>query len=95
MQQPQVTVNSNLHWGLGWGIEETADGPFLWHIGGGVGEPFQNFVLASRYHRFGIVILTNSANGGTFFEPVIRWIIGRDLSVFKFVQGYFYHQRVQ
>jgi len=90
MIQPQVTVDGNLYWGLGWGIEETADGPFLWHIGGGAGAPFQNFVLASKRLGFGIVILTNSANGGTLFEPLIRWIIGRDFALFKFVQGYFY-----
>jgi CubicO group peptidase (beta-lactamase class C family) len=90
MSQPQVAVKGNLHWGLGWGIEETGDGPFHWHIGGGAGAPFQNFVLASRRHGFGIVILTNSANGGTLFEPLIRWISGRDFSLFKFVQDYFY-----
>jgi CubicO group peptidase (beta-lactamase class C family) len=90
MHQPQVRVNGNLHWGLGWGIEATADGPLLWHIGGGAGAPFQNFVLASSRHGFGIVILTNSANGGALFEPLIHLISGRDLAIFKFVQDYFY-----
>jgi CubicO group peptidase (beta-lactamase class C family) len=90
MPQPQVAIHGNLQWGLGWGIEESTDGPFLWHLGGGVGAPFQNFVLASRRHGFGIVILTNSANGSALFEPLIRWSIGRDFAVFKFVQGYFY-----
>ncbi len=90
MMHPQVTVADNLYWGLGWGIEETDDGSFLWHIGGGTGAPFQNFVLISTSHGNGIVILTNSANGGAVFEPLVRWITGRNFSLFQFVSDYFY-----
>ena len=89
MMRPQVTVADNLYWGLGWGIEETDDGFFLWHIGGGTGAPFQNFVLVSASHGIGIVILTNSANGGALFEPLVRWTTGRDFSLFKFIRSYF------
>ena len=90
MMQPQVSVTDNLYWGLGWGIEETDDGVLLWHIGGGTGAPFQNFVGVSASHGFGIVILTNSANGGAIFEPLIRMITGRSFALFKFVRDYFY-----
>jgi hypothetical protein len=38
----------------------------------------------------GIVILTNSANGGAIFEPLVRGITGRSLALFKFVRDYFY-----
>jgi CubicO group peptidase (beta-lactamase class C family) len=90
MTQTQVAVADSLSWGLGWGIEETDDGPFFWHLGGGAGAPFQNFVLASRLHGLGIVMLTNSANGGALFEPIVEWLIGGNFSVFKFVQHHFY-----
>jgi len=90
MMQPQVSVTDNLYWGLGWGIEQTDDGVLLWHIGGGTGAPFQNFVGVSASHGFGIVILTNSANGGAIFEPLIRMITGRSFALFKFVRDYFY-----
>ena len=90
MAQTQIAVADRLYWSLGWGIEETVDGSFLWHLGGGVGAPFQNFVLANPRHGFGIVILTNSANGGAVFEPIVGELIDGDFSVFKFVQDYFY-----
>jgi CubicO group peptidase (beta-lactamase class C family) len=93
MMRPQATVADNLYWGLGWGIEETDDGPFLWHIGGGIGAPFQNFVCVSASHGIGIVILTNSANGGALFEPLVRQITGRSFSLFTFVRDYFYDGR--
>jgi CubicO group peptidase (beta-lactamase class C family) len=90
MMRPQVTVADNLSWGLGWGIEETDEGSFLWHIGGGSGAPFQNFVFVSVFHGIGLVILTNSANGGVLFEPLVRWITGKNFSLFQFVRDYFY-----
>ena len=90
MMRPQVSVADNLYWGLGWGIEETGDGALLWHIGGGSGAPFQNFVCVSASHGMGIVILTNSANGGAIFEPLIRGITGRSLALLTFVRDYFY-----
>lgn len=90
MLQPQIPVADHLYWGLGWGIEETDDGSIFWHMGGGTGAPFQNFVWVSASHGIGIVILTNSANGGRLFEPLVRWITGRDFSLFLFVRDYFY-----
>jgi len=90
MMQPQVTVADHLAWGLGWGIEATADEALLWHIGGGTGAPFQNFVLVSPAAGLGLVILTNSAKGGALFEPLGSWLISRPLALFPFVQAYFY-----
>jgi hypothetical protein len=90
MMRPQVSVADSLYWGLGWGIEETDAGSILWHIGGGIGAPFQNFVFVSASHGLGIVILTNSANGGILFEPVSTLITGRNFSLFKFARDYFY-----
>jgi hypothetical protein len=90
MMQPQVAVADHLSWGLGWGIEATDDGSFLWHIGGGTGAPFQNFVGVNATHSMGIVSLTNSAQGGALFEPLVRLITGRRFALFKFVRDYFY-----
>lgn len=90
MMRPRVSVADHLYWGLGWGIEETDDGSFLWHIGGGTGAPFQNFVFVSASHGIGLVVLTNSANGGALFEPLVGWMTGGNFSVFEFVRDYFY-----
>ncbi len=90
MRQPQVTVASDLSWGLGWGIETTADGAVLWHIGGGSGAPFQNFVMVNRGRGGGIVLLTNSANGGALFEPLVHCVTGERFALFNFAQAYFY-----
>jgi len=90
MMRPHVSVADDLYWGLGWGIEETDEGSLLWHIGGGIGAPFQNFVCVSASHGIGMVILTNSANGGALFEPLVRRMTGRDFSLFTFVRDYFY-----
>jgi CubicO group peptidase (beta-lactamase class C family) len=90
MMRPHVRVTEQVSWGLGWGIAEMDDGAWLWHMGGGSGAPFQNFVWVSAAHGMGMVILTNSANGGTIFEPLVRGITGRSFAVFNFVRDYFY-----
>lgn len=90
MAEPQVPLGGNLSWGMGWGIEVTPSGPALWHIGGGAGAPFQNFVLGDSSTGNGIVMLTNGVRGWSIFEPVLALIDPRRLSLFAFIKKTFY-----
>lgn len=90
MTQSRVEISDSLSWGMGWGMEEMDHGPFIWHIGGGTGAPFQNFVIADGRHGVGMVILTNSAHGGALFEPVVERVFEKRFSLFRFVQEYFH-----
>jgi CubicO group peptidase (beta-lactamase class C family) len=49
-------------WALGWGIQERKNGNLLVHSGGQSG--FRSLALASRDRMTGLIILTNSDNGG-------------------------------
>jgi CubicO group peptidase (beta-lactamase class C family) len=90
MGEPQVSLGENQCWGMGWGIEVTPAGSILWHIGGGAGAPFQNFVLGDPPTGNGIVMLTNGVRGGAIFEPVLALIDPRRFSLFAFIKNTFH-----
>ena len=74
MLRPQIVLSLSLSWGLGWGLEQTPDGPFFWHWGDS--GSFKSFTAASRSLKTGIVILTNSANGLRICPTIVRLAIG-------------------
>jgi CubicO group peptidase (beta-lactamase class C family) len=74
--QVQLPHDPSLAWGLGWGLQSTADGPAFWHWGDNQG--FKDFAIGFPGARFGIVVLTNSDNGRLVYEEVLRAIVGGD-----------------
>lgn len=63
MLNPTVPVEdaNSFLWGMGLGLEKSADDLYFFHRGNGPG--FQSFVIASRKTGSGVVIFTNSGNG--------------------------------
>lgn len=78
MLMPQVDVEPDndlaVHWGLGWGLENTRYGPALWHWGDN--GDFKCFTLAFPEAKTGIVIFANGANGLGIVEEVVIQAVG-------------------
>jgi CubicO group peptidase (beta-lactamase class C family) len=69
MLEPQVRVNDNVAWGLGWGLEGKGAGRAFWHWGDNPG--YKSFALALRDTRAGVVVMTNGDAG----RPLCAWIV--------------------
>ena len=80
MTRPQVTINSALAWGLGWGIQHDDFGEVLWHWG--ANNSFRNFVIADLAGGRAVVVLTNGENGPRVYERVIASLTGHDHPAF-------------
>ncbi|MGV8932737.1 MAG: serine hydrolase domain-containing protein [Luteimonas sp.] len=67
--------------GLGWGLEDTRDGPVFYHAGsnGGI---FKNFAMGDAQRGRAIVVLTNADGGGIVYRRIIRAASGHDLLAF-------------
>jgi len=83
MITPQVALNRELSWGLGWGLERDGDGMLLWHWG--ANNSFRNFVLADPANGRAAVVFTNSENGPRVYERVIAGVTGRDHAAFLWI----------
>lgn len=66
----EVDTRLNLHWGLGWGLEQSADGVRLWQWGNNPG--YRAFVLAVPDSGDGLVLLTNSDAGLKLVETLLQ-----------------------
>ena len=82
MLTAHVGVSERISWGLGRGLEETDCGPALWHWGD-MGT-YENFTVAFREQRIGIVIMTNGANGLKVCEEIVGATIGGKHPAFSF-----------
>ena len=69
MVKPQVEVQKDLSWSLGWGLERSGDRRLLWHWGDN--DTFRSFVIGDRETNVGVVVLTNSENGLSIAEPIV------------------------
>jgi CubicO group peptidase (beta-lactamase class C family) len=83
MLTPQVELNRELSWGLGWGLERDEDGLLLWQWG--ANNSFRNFVMADPANGRAVVVLTNSENGPRVYERVIAGLTGRDHAAFLWI----------
>jgi CubicO group peptidase (beta-lactamase class C family) len=77
MHTPQVSLRSDLSWGLGPGIQHSPDGDALWH--GGQEFDFQSVMIIYPDLGYGAVVLTNSdfMNPGVAIEIAHRALGGR------------------
>jgi CubicO group peptidase (beta-lactamase class C family) len=83
MLQPTVTVDDSFSfsWGMGWGLEQVANGPYFFNWSAQPG--FYSFVMASRKTGDGIVIFTNSDNGMPAARDIVQAVLAGDHPVFK------------
>ena len=76
MFDPQARIDDELAWGLGWGIERTDVGAFVWQWGDDPG--YKNFVIGSPADRRGVVVFTNGDNGPEVYSEVVRHLLYRE-----------------
>lgn len=72
--RPADRLSPTISWGLGWGLQNTADGLSFWHWGDNGNT--RCFVLAFERQKLGIVIFTNSANGLSIVPEIVDAAIG-------------------
>jgi CubicO group peptidase (beta-lactamase class C family) len=73
MFEPQVRVDDELAWGLGWGIEESGGGRAVWQWGNDPG--YKNFVIGRPADGQGVVVLTNGDRGALVYRDVVRRLL--------------------
>lgn len=68
------SLSKQLFWGLGWGIEQTPSGRYLWHWGdNGV---FMAFVAARLTDSSAVVMFDNSDTGLSVAPAVVQTVLG-------------------
>ena len=78
----QVDSTLGLQWGLGWGIERSEGGPYIWQWGNNPG--FRAFAMASVVTKDGFVILTNSERGMPLAASVAHSVLPTEHNAFRF-----------
>jgi CubicO group peptidase (beta-lactamase class C family) len=81
---PSGKLSTTVFWGLGFGIEKTADGESLWHWGdNGV---FKAFFVVRPASRSGVVYMTNSENGLAIGRQILAETLGGDQPAFDWLK---------
>ncbi len=86
MVRPQVSIENNDYWGLGFGIERGDSGDALWQWGDyGV---FHNFAVAYPNCDAAVVYLSNSNNGLGIRDEIVRTMIGPEVRTSEVISNY-------
>jgi CubicO group peptidase (beta-lactamase class C family) len=85
MIEPQIDLNDRVAWGLGWGLETCQNGTFFWQWGANPG--FRSLMLGSSDSGFGVVVLTNSANGSQLWKPILEGLTGVEHPALAWLEG--------
>lgn len=80
MSTPQVSINDELKWGIGTGLEINQDEINLWHWGDNPG--YKNFFTADSNKKTALIVFTASDNGKSVYERLIRELTGVDHQAF-------------
>lgn len=72
--RPADKLSPTISWGLGFGLQITADGPSFWHWGDN-GDT-KAFFVAYQRQKIGVVVFTNSFNGLSFMPELLDEAIG-------------------
>jgi CubicO group peptidase (beta-lactamase class C family) len=73
MFEPQIRIDDELSWGLGWGIEESDGGRAVWQWGNNPG--YKSFVIGRPADGQGVVVLTNGDRGADVYRDVVRRLL--------------------
>jgi CubicO group peptidase (beta-lactamase class C family) len=68
-------LSSSLSWGLGWGLEQTANEKAFWHWGRN-NDDVQCFTISFERERAGLVVFTNSGNGLSIIPELVARALG-------------------
>jgi CubicO group peptidase (beta-lactamase class C family) len=83
MTKPQVRINNELAWGLGWGIQEDEGQKHLWQWGDN-GE-WKNIVMVHPQSASAIVVFTNGDTGMHICERVVTAATGKEQPAFLWI----------
>jgi CubicO group peptidase (beta-lactamase class C family) len=75
-----TTLSKEIFWGLGWGIEQTSTGKYLWHWGDN--PSYKAFVSVDLKRHRAVVVFTNSQNGLSIAPVLVHDALGGDHPVF-------------
>ena len=75
MVADQTQIKAHQYYGLGWMVDEIEDENVITH--GGVGKGTQTIIFMLPRSKKGLVIFTNSGNGGDAYIPVIQKYLGK------------------
>ncbi len=67
--EPQVRIDDELSWGLGWGVEDSESGRAVWQWGNNPG--YKNFVIGRPADGLGVVVFTNGDRGALVYRDVV------------------------
>jgi CubicO group peptidase (beta-lactamase class C family) len=68
-------LSQKVSWGLGWGLQHTADGDSFWHWGDSNNDA-QAYVVAFPKRKLAIMMFANSGNGHSIFPRIIEAAVG-------------------
>lgn len=71
---PPRQLSREVGWGLGWGVQHTADGPSIWHWGDN-GDA-KAYVVGYPQQGLGVVFFANSAGGLSIAREVLAEAVG-------------------
>jgi len=81
---PSGKLSTKIFWGLGFGIENTAEGQSLWHWGdNGV---FKAFFAVRPATKSGVVYMTNSENGLSIGRQILAETLGGEQPAFDWLK---------
>jgi CubicO group peptidase (beta-lactamase class C family) len=72
--EPSVVVTDEIHWGLGWGLQNTYPNPSFWHLGSISG--FRHFVVAYPAEGLAVVFMSNTSTSFKIVVDVMTTSIG-------------------
>lgn len=81
--RPVTEPSTNISWGLGVGLEQTAKGRFFWHWGDN--GDFKAFMAGSAASKRAVVIFTNSSNGMMIIPEIAARSLGESQPAFEWV----------
>jgi len=79
----ELKPSASLAWGLGVGLQHSAQGDAFWHWGDNAG--FKDFVMAFPKQKAGVVILTNSDYGPGITPEIVKAALGDDQPAFAWL----------
>lgn len=68
-------LSKEIAWGLGWGLEQTADGKTFWHWGSN-NDDVRCFTVSYEKEKAGLVVFTNSGNGLSIVSEIVKQALG-------------------
>ncbi|MEW6127995.1 MAG: serine hydrolase [Acidobacteriota bacterium] len=69
-------LSPSLAWGLGWGLQTTANGTAFWHWGDNGNS--KAYIVANPQKKSGVVVFANSTNGLSIVPEIIGEVLGNN-----------------